>query len=210
VTDVVLLGGGGHARVVADVAGLLGWHVVGIVAPVAPAATDWADCPPWLGGDDVLPHLDVRGVSLINAVGGGSDALVRRRIFVDAKRHGLTFATICHPSATIGAATVLGEACQVMAGAIIQPGTSLGANVLVNTAASIDHDNCIGDHAIVAPRAVLGGGVDVGENAFIGMGAVVLPNLRVGQGALVAAGAVVTRDVAAGTRVFGCPARTRA
>lgn len=48
------------------------------------------------------------------------------------------------------------------------------------------------------------------KGASIGSGAVILGGVSVGAGALIGAGAVVTKDVAAGARVAGVPARIQA
>ena len=51
--------------------------------------------------------------------------------------------------------------------------------------------------------------IHIGQNVWIGGGSIVLPGVSIGDDAIIGAGSVVTRDVAAGTTVFGNPARTR-
>lgn len=45
------------------------------------------------------------------------------------------------------------------------------------------------------------------DNVWIGGGSIILPGVTIGNGAVVGAGSVVTRDVPAGTLVYGNPAR---
>ena len=49
--------------------------------------------------------------------------------------------------------------------------------------------------------------VTIGAHAWLGGGVIVLPGITIGDGATVGAGSVVTRDVAAGAKVAGNPAR---
>ena len=49
--------------------------------------------------------------------------------------------------------------------------------------------------------------VTIGADAWIGGGAILLPGITVGEGAVIGAGSVVTKDVPAGARVAGNPAR---
>ena len=52
--------------------------------------------------------------------------------------------------------------------------------------------------------------IEIGREVWIGRGAMVLPGVRIGDRAVVGANAVVTRDVPAGARVAGVPARNLA
>ncbi|GAB4169404.1 MAG: acetyltransferase [Thalassobaculales bacterium] len=197
----VLLGGGGHARVVAELLRCLGRPVLGIVAPDPPRFGDL----PMLGE---APELDPAAVALANGIGyPGGDGRARHRAFLDWRGRGFAFPPLVHPSAVLARGIALAAGCQVHAGAVLQPGVELGENVIVNTRAAIDHDCRLGAHAHVAPGAVLCGGVAVGEGAVVGAGAVLLPGVTIGAGAVVAAGAVVTADVTAGARVAGVPAK---
>lgn len=67
---------------------------------------------------------------------------------------------------------------------------------------------CTGDHDLTQPaKPLVTKPVNIGANAFVGARAFVLPGVHIGSGAVVGAAAVVTRDVEAGARVAGNPAR---
>lgn len=200
---VVLLGGGGHAAVVAEALRTMGVSVAGIVAPDPPSGV--LAGVRHLGGDEVLLGWSNERPSLANGIGGIRPGGARRRTFEQFRT--FPFLRVIHAGAIVAPSVQLAEGCQVMAGAVIQPGTRIGANALVNTGACVDHDCVIGAHVHIAPRAVLSGGVTVGEDSHIGVGAVVLQGVQIGAGCLVAAGAVVIRDVADGAVVMGVPAR---
>ena len=203
----VMLGGGGHARMVADILQCLGRPVRGYLAP----RDDGELLPgiPWLGGDEALEGMDPQAVVLVNGVGSTGDTRLRRKLFEAASEKGFRFADIVHPGATLSAAAAHGAGLQLLPGAIVNRGTRLGDNVLVNSRALVEHDCRIGSHAHIASGAVICGGCTIGEDVHVGAGAVLIQGLNIGNGAIIAAGAVVTRDVKPLTLVAGVPAATK-
>ena len=204
---VVIVGGGGHAKVVADLLSALGRPIRGVVAPEGPGCPAVGLGLAYLGDDDALLGLDRGSVALALGVGGVRPTDARRALFERLKAAGFSFATLCHPSAVVAGDVELGEGSQIMAGAVVQTGCRIGANVIVNTRVALDHDCLVGDHVHLATAAAISGGVAIGAGAHLGTGAVVIQGLRIGAGALVAAGAVVVADVAGGAAVAGVPAR---
>ena len=205
----VILGGGGHARVVVDAL-----RASGAAAPEAVVDADrslWGKDVlgvPILGGDERLPELVDRGVrAFVVGVGSVGDNGPRRALFTLALKHGLRPLTVQHPAAVCSAAARVGEGSVLFAGAIVNAGAVIGRNVIVNTGAIIEHDCVLGDHVHVATGARLASTVHVGEAAHIGAGATVRQCLRIGEGAVVGAGAVVVKDVEPWTIVIGVPAR---
>lgn len=190
---VILLGAGGHARVVLATASALGWRVHGVCDPelARQGRSHWNDLPV-LGDDQILETLPKASFSLLNGIGLTVGSQVRRRVFERWRGAGFHFPCLVHPCAWVAPDVSLGEGCQVMAGAIVQPGGSVGENVIINTRASIDHDGCVEDHAHVAPGVTACGGVRIGRGAFVGAGAVLLPGSVIGDGAVLGAGALLS------------------
>lgn len=204
---VVIIGAGGHAKVVAGTLLAAGFSVEGLVDADPALAGKRVLGLPVLGGDEILEGRDPAGLLLANGIGSTGNSGVRRKVFDRFKSRGFSFVTLRHPAAVVSAEVGLAEGAQVMAGAVIQPGCRIGANSIVNTGARIDHDCRIGDHAHIAPGAVLCGTVTVGDAAHVGAGAVVVQNIVVGNDVLVAAGATVTHHIDNARRVAGTPAR---
>lgn len=205
--SVVIVGAGGHAKVVRDTLESAGFVVAGVTdRDAAAAARNFPDIP-YLGTDEVLAERFAPAAGYLTiGVGGASSTAGRRRLHERFSAQGYRFATAVHRAACVAVGVQLGEGVQVMAGAVIQPGASVEAGALINTRAVVDHDCFVGAHAHVGPGAILTAAVEVGPGAFVGAGATVLPGRRIGAGALIAAGAVVTRDVPDGLRVAGVPA----
>jgi len=199
--DVIVLGAGGHARVVIDGLRRAGFSVVGVCAPELRPGESGPLGVPALGGDEALARLDRSKHLLANGVGSIGKPEARRKIFERRISEGWHFATLVHPSAIIGDECGLAEGAQVMAGVVLQCGVRVGRNCIVNTAASIDHDCSIGDHVHIAPGVVLSGDVVIGARSHLGTGAVVIQGIAIGDDVMIGAGATVTRPVAAGEQV---------
>ena len=204
---VVVIGAGGHAKVLIAALKRLGARVLGATdADVARHGQTVLDVPV-LGGDEALNVHDPAAVLLVNGLGSVARTEARRAIHERLTKRGYRFATVVDPLALLAGPVEIGEGAQVLAGAVVQPGTRLGVNCIVNTRAAIDHDCTVGAHAHIAPGATLSGGVQVGEGAHVGTGASVIHNVRIGAGAIVGAGAAVIADVPDGVTVAGVPAR---
>lgn len=200
---VVVIGGGGHARVLLDALSSMGVRVAGVVAPsIAPGLR-----APLLGDDSWLLEQDAGKVLLVNALGSTSNTAARAAVFDRFRSAGFRFATVVHRAAIVAADATLGEGAQVMAGAIVQPGVVLAENVLVNTGAQLDHDCVVGAHSHIAPGVVCSGAVRIGDRVHVGVGAIVIQGVSIGAEALIGAGSLVLRDVGAKAVAYGSPAR---
>lgn len=205
----LILGGGGHARVVLDVLATTGAAVpVGILDADSHRWGSELDGVPILGGDDQLPRLAREPrVSFIVGLGATGDNRPRARLFSLGLEHGLTPLAIRHASAVCSPRATIGRGSVCCAGSIVGPGAAIGENVIVNTGAIVEHDVVIGDHAHIATGARLAGAVCVDALAHVGAGATVKQGVHIGEGAVIGAGCVVIRDVAPWTTVVGVPAR---
>jgi UDP-perosamine 4-acetyltransferase len=202
---IIVLGAGGHARVLVDALRQIGVEFLG--ATVADETDEGPGGIPILGTDDVILNYPPEAVLLANGIGSIGDPSVRRDQFDHFSTKGYRFATVVHPKATLADDVQLGEGCVVMAGAIIQTGSRIGDNTIINTGAIVDHDGHIGSHVHLAPGAVLSGGVSIGHGVHVGTGATVIQAITIGANAIVGAGAVVVKDVRPGAVVLGVPAR---
>lgn len=204
--DLILVGGGEHARVIADaVAAARSHRVLGFVDP-NPYAVAESSGLRYLGPDEALrEHAAVDLILGFGSLGPGDRrATVAERLAAA----GFRFATVVHPAAIISPGAVIEAGAFIGAGAIVQTGAVVGAHALVNTGVILEHDVQLAPHVQLATRVTLGGGVLVGRAAFIGMGATVRDHRRIGARAVIGMGAVVVADVPPEARVAGVPART--
>lgn len=206
---IVVIGAGGHARVVIDAARAAGHQVVGIFARDAQTGAEVLGCPV-LGRDDeaekILGRMTGQVDSAVVAIG---DNHVRATVVsrLSEAMPQVAFATVVHPSAIISPTARIGDGAVVLAGAVVGVGASVGRHCIINTMASVDHDNQIEDFASVAPGAVLGGTVRVGTRTAVCLGARVIQGISIGSDAVIGAGATVVRDISDRVVVMGTPAR---
>lgn len=201
---IVVVGGGGHAKVVIEILLAAGWRVEGYTD--ARPGDAFAGVP-WLGGDGTLPALLARGVRHAHVALG--DNALRDRLLAEVEALGFTPGNAVHPGAVVSPTAVLGRGVALMAGAILNAAVSLGDGSIVNTGATVDHDGRIGRAVHIAPGSHLAGTVTVADGALIGVGSIVGRGrpLRIGRNAVVGSGSVVIEDVPDGTTVAGNPAR---
>ena len=206
---LIVWGAGGHGKVVAEVACLAGWTVVG-----------FADADLAKRGQIAEPRgarviLDEAGLFGCLDVASRAFDAVAIALGVNEARHAawraltgrIALPVLVHPDSTLSQSAKLGEGSVVMARAVINPAAELGAVVIVNSAAVVEHDCVVGDAVHLSPNCTLAGGVRVGNLAWIGAGATVIQSCEVGRASIVGAGSVVVRNVPPDVTVVGCPAR---
>jgi sugar O-acyltransferase (sialic acid O-acetyltransferase NeuD family) len=203
---VVVLGGGGHAKVLISVIRKLPWTIAGYVDPrdVGPVLG-----VPHAGSDDVLPALLARHPGCAAAMGIGKvDASAHRARIQDAAvALGYRFPTIVSPDAVVNSEVELGAGTAVFDGAVVNAGVVTGPTCIINTNATVEHDCRLGANVHIAPGAIVSGGVRIGDHTFVGAGAVVIHGVRISEGCLIGAGAVVTDDLTEPGTYVGAPAR---
>lgn len=204
---VLVIGGGGHAKVLIDCLLLSQAHILGIVDSDINKIGQKVLGVPIIGTDEAILKYRPSEVLLVNGLGSTKEMTVRSKIFKWLKSMGYSFASIIHPTAIIATNVVMDEGVQIMAGAIIQPGCCLGSNVIINTNASLDHDCMIANHVHIAPGTTASGGVIIGEGSHIGTGTVIIQNVTIGSNSITGAGAIVIHNVPDDVVVVGGPAR---
>lgn len=207
---LLIWGGGGHGKVVADLVRAVGGIVIGFVD----AAPEKLGQPVEPGGGYVVLAQDdliarVKGGALPDGVDAVALAVGHNatRLACLGALGGGAASALVHPSVVISPSAQLGRGTVVFPAAVVNAAARIGDAAIINSGAIVEHDCVVGDGAHVSPGAVLTGGVSVGARSWIGAGATVVPGVRIGADVVVGAGAVVLRDVPDGATVAGVPAR---
>jgi sugar O-acyltransferase (sialic acid O-acetyltransferase NeuD family) len=198
---LLIIGAGGHGRVVADIAKRTGCYQE--IAFLDDAVLDGTFAYPYFGKTDAaFKYVD--RYDMVVAIGNGA---VRKRIMDALESQGAYFATVISPDAVIAEDVVIGGGTVIGPSVVINTGTVIGKGVILNTASSVDHDCVIGDFCHVAVGARVCGTVAVGEHTWIGAGATVINNITVCPECLIGAGAVVVKNISSSGTYLGVPAK---
>lgn len=200
---LLIIGAGGHGKVVADAALETGtWDEIVFLDDAWPEKQKNGL---WDIHGKVDQLLDWKGrcAGAVVAIGNNH---VRMELQSKLINTGFKVVTIVHPSARVSRFAKLGAGCVVFANAVVNVDAEVGEAAIINTAATVDHDCCLGKAVHVAPGANLGGGVSVGDFSWIGIGAAVRHYIAIGADVTVGAGAVVVSNIEDGVTAVGIPA----
>ncbi|MBE7016133.1 MAG: acetyltransferase [Ruminococcaceae bacterium] len=195
---LIIIGAGGHGRVIADNAYKNGYKDISFIDDFAEGL-----CMGYkiIGKTEDIEKYDDGKTDFVIGVG---DNLTRRKL---AERFSVNWISLVHPSAQIAMDAVIGEGTVIMAGAVINAGAIIGKHCIINSSSIIEHDNTIGAFAHISPGVSLGGTVSVGEETHIGIGATVINNINICSGCIIGAGAVVISDIAHSGTYVGVPVK---
>jgi len=204
---LLILGAGGHGRVVADAAerSAAGWLEIAFLDdryPQLAVAGPWKAIGRLADLGELLADFD----ACIPAVG---EARLRLSLLDRARTAGFEIPAVMHPQATVSAHAHIGTGSFVAAGAVVSIGSDIGRGCIINTGATVDHDCRLAAGVHVCPGAHLAGNVEIGECTWFGIGAVARQGVRIGADATVGAGAVCLENVRDRAVVTGAPARER-
>ena len=200
---ILIVGSGGHARVIAGILQAAeGVEPIGCVSRGSlPGSGDVLGLPV-LGDDGDVSDIAHDGVVL--AIGDNRD---RKRIYALYTGNGEIPVSAVHPSAIIAPDAVIEPGCMVCAGVVVNPGCRIKGDSILNTGCTVDHDCVVGPHAHIGPGVNLAGNVTVEEGAFVGIGASVIQGMTIGAWATVGAGAAVVTHISPLATAVGVPAR---
>ena len=202
--ELIIVGAGGHGKVAAECAELMGcFSHISFADGSYPARQNhahWTIC----AHSDELEQVATANTEFFIAIG---DNQVRKRMMQQVISKGLSLTTLIHPGAIISKYSQVGVGTLVCANAVINCFSTVGQGCIVNTSASIDHDCVIEEYVHLAPGSKLAGTIRVGASSFIGVGSVILPGKNIGRDCILGAGSTLLNDIPDFSLAVGSPAR---
>ncbi len=207
---VVVIGDGGHSRVVASALRLLDREIIGFTSKSAQYG-EADDSKVRIFSDElVMKRFSPKEIELVLGVGSVSpntEAGSLQTIVRLFQASGFQFAGFVHPTAFVAEEASIAATAQIHAGAIVQAGATIGPFAIVNTGTIVDHDCEVGAFCHLAPGTVLSGNVKIGVGCHLGTGCRAIQGIHIGAYSFVAAGAVIAQSIEDGVWVKGVPAK---
>lgn len=195
---LIIVGAGGHGKIIADLAIKLGYSRIFFLDDHV--CTAWLNFPV-VGKTDEITSYNDGNTDFVIGIGNNE---VRKRV---AECFRVNWITLVHPSAQLAVDVILGAGTVVMAGAVINANAQIGKHSIINSCAVVEHDNVIGDYVHISPNASIGGTVSVGAMTHIGIGATVINGINICENCIIGAGAVVINNIEDAGTYVGVPVR---
>ncbi|KTC68750.1 chloramphenicol acetyltransferase [Legionella birminghamensis] len=195
--QLVILGFGGHARSVADIA--LSNDIDSLVFIDENA-----------GENEYFLHYPVLKVytGMVDAcIPAAGDNHRRERQYHWAIRQQWPMSRVLSYLARQGVGSVVGAGTIAGHYSFVGPMAIVGKACIINNGAIIEHDCHVGNFCHISVNATLAGKVSLGDYVFVGAGAVVKDGITIGNNIIIGAGATVTRDLDIAGVYTGTPAR---
>ena len=188
---VVIIGFGGHGRVIADIVRAKGDTVLGFLDDHASNyATDFQNTDNnqnvVLGKvEDYIKYSDAEFI-----IGIGNNDVRKKLSSLNCKWY-----TAVHPSAVISPSVKIGEGSVISANTVINSEAVIGMHCIINTGSIIEHDCILEDFVHISSGVKLGGGVKIGLSSFLGVGSVIDKLTEIKPNTVIKAGSVIDKNI---------------
>jgi len=191
--NIILVGGGGHARACADVINISksNFNIVGYVDP---KENKQMSNLKYLGNDEVLIDY-VENSSFLITIGQIKSYNKRKELFDHLVKNRANMISIYSGNSYVSSNALVGVGTIVMHGVIVQTNVKIGKNCIINDRALIEHDSVIGDNCHISTGAIINGDCKIGNGVFIGSSAVIRNEITIADNCIIGMGAIVKYDV---------------
>ena len=202
--SIIIVGAGGHARVVIDAVRLNKLDIHGIIDINYSEKSERINGYPLVGGFDYLDHINPKNYDIVIAIGDNDK---RDKYFSKVVKLGFNLPNIAHPTSILSKYVTIGKGVFINSGVIINSMARIGDNTIINTGAIIEHEVIIGKNCHICPGVKLTGRVHIGRNTFIGIGTSVIDHIMINENVTIGAGSVIINNIDKNLTVAGSPAK---
>lgn len=187
---IVIIGAGGHAKVIADAIDKSKYLISGYIGKPSEIGRKLLGLPV-IGDDTCLYELLNNGVkSAVVGIGHMGNYVIRERIFNNLILMGFDLENIIHPNAYIANSVKMGKGNVILSGAIINADTIIGNNCIINTGAIVEHDCKISNNVHIASGSIVYGESSIHNNCLIDTGAIITQGRIIEPNTVIAPGMI--------------------
>jgi UDP-N-acetylbacillosamine N-acetyltransferase len=198
--QLIVLGYGGHARSVADVALALGYKSLVFVDEQAREGEMFLDFP-------VLKSFEPEYPKAWCAFPASGNGFFRQSQTEFIQQQGWQLISLIAPSSSLGVGCKIGDGVFVGQQAHIGPMANVGTGSIVNSGAVVEHDCTVGEWAHVSVNATMAGRSSLGDYSMLGAGATVIDRINIAPKIMIGAGALVIKNLSESGTYVGMPAK---
>lgn len=199
--QLVILGIGGHARSVADVALQLGYLNIIFVDKNAKNGECYE-------GFEVFKRIP-NSINLSKCVffPAAGDNSIREEQYKELKKMGVEIVSIISNRATISRDSTIQAAVFIGHHAHVGPRTTIRDAVILNTSSIVEHDSIIGNFSHVSIGTAVAGSCTVGDRCFLGAASTIIDSIEITENVTLGAGGVVIKNIKDSGVYVGVPAK---
>lgn len=145
--------------------------------------------------------------SEVEIVIGIGEPNVRNIIRNKVLEHGYSLATMVHPTAHIGANTILESGVVVQYGCFVSCKAKIKTGVFLQPMALIGHNSTVGSDSVISSLVSVAGDCEIGSCSYIGMNVPIKEGIKIGSNVIIGMGSAVLRDIPDNMIALGNPAR---
>lgn len=198
---IIIIGAGGHAQDVIDIAGSAGYPILGFLDDNIEGEFILGKIKDYKNIVNQYTNYDIKYIIGIN------NSKTREHLDELLIEMEATPTTLIHKSAVIGHNVSIGEGSVIGPGSVITSNVTLGRHVHLNTHASVNQGSIVGDYCTLSPGVKVCGDVKVGKSVQFGASSTVINLISIGNNVTLGAGAVVVNDIPDNVIAKGVPAR---
>jgi sugar O-acyltransferase (sialic acid O-acetyltransferase NeuD family) len=136
-----------------------------------------------------------------------ADPPTKKRLAESFKADGFKFATLIHPTVSIGKKVTIGEGTIICRNTLFTTNIDIGEHCIINVNCSFGHDTKVEDYVSIMSHTAIAGDVLVGSGCYFGLNCTVINKISLGEWSTYGAGTVVVRNMPTKIVAVGSPAK---
>tara|TARA_Y100000741_G_scaffold83938_1_gene61716 strand:- start:192 stop:842 length:651 start_codon:yes stop_codon:yes gene_type:complete len=202
--EIILIGSGGHSRMIIECARELKYTVKFIL-----------DINSKKNSKEKILGIPIKSINHINELKKNSkvflsigDNLLRFKFYKKYKNY-FNFINLIHPSSYVAKNIIMGNGNFIAPKAIINSLSKIGNNCIINSGSIVEHECEIKDNSHLGPGCIMCGRAKLKSNVFVGTGSIILPKISVERNCIVGAGSIVLKKTSPNSLYLGRPAKLK-